>query len=457
MRSISIPMVFAEHVDGSASFSGLWAGTGDLNGNENQLSCPQTRFIAFMNGANEAPDPVATAASGTATFEYDAATRELAFHVAYSGLSSNETVAHIHAGVVGQAGPPIWPLPAGNPKTGSVTLTVEQEASLLSQGLYVNIHSADHQGGEIRGQIVPRTLSLTDLRVIPAEKGGDPEHPIVRGLSNEDGNIPVHDSAQIPLNAAYPFPGEGPAGLTGAGFKSVKQVLDERGWGPGASETQYAGWPVAEGAVALAAMVNPCTGEPFWQVDENGNLATADGKGHVHIVAADAGTPRLVVDPENCPEPCVFTGRTVFYWISDPIFPYSTPQALSILRRSALWALGFLESENRSDIPFKRGDANGDGAFDISDPIAGLGWLFTGGTEPPCIDAADSNDDEAADISDSVFSLNFLFLGGSIPNFPFSVCFKGCGLDFTPPAPEAGVVEDPATILSCKGYAACRS
>ena len=65
---------------------------------------------------------------------------------------------------------------------------------------------------------------------------------------------------------------------------------------------------------------------------------------------------------------------------------------------------------------FRRGDANRDGAVDISDPVATLAWLFTGGRAPSCEDAADANDDGTIDISDPVTSLGCLFLGkGSIP------------------------------------------
>jgi len=60
---------------------------------------------------------------------------------------------------------------------------------------------------------------------------------------------------------------------------------------------------------------------------------------------------------------------------------------------------------------FRRGDANQDGAFDISDPIAVLLHLFQGGAPPSCADAADSNDDGSVDVADVVASLGRLFQG----------------------------------------------
>ncbi len=67
---------------------------------------------------------------------------------------------------------------------------------------------------------------------------------------------------------------------------------------------------------------------------------------------------------------------------------------------------------------FLRGDSNGDGRVDISDPIRTLNWLFNGAAVPPCLDAADANDSGKVDISDAIFTLNFLFTGGREPPPP---------------------------------------
>ena len=62
---------------------------------------------------------------------------------------------------------------------------------------------------------------------------------------------------------------------------------------------------------------------------------------------------------------------------------------------------------------FLRGDSNGDLEHDIADPVHTLGFLFLGGPEPECADAADADDDGAILISDAIVSLGFLFLGGA--------------------------------------------
>jgi hypothetical protein len=71
---------------------------------------------------------------------------------------------------------------------------------------------------------------------------------------------------------------------------------------------------------------------------------------------------------------------------------------------------------------FLRGDANGDGAVDLTDAVATLELLFLSGGGIPCLDAADANDDGEVDIADPVAILFHLFEGGTLP----------------PPFPEVG-------------------
>jgi hypothetical protein len=68
---------------------------------------------------------------------------------------------------------------------------------------------------------------------------------------------------------------------------------------------------------------------------------------------------------------------------------------------------------------FIRGDVDGKGGIDITDPIYLLGFLFLGSAAPPCQDAADANDDGILDISDAIYILSFLFGGGNAPRAPY--------------------------------------
>ena len=73
-------------------------------------------------------------------------------------------------------------------------------------------------------------------------------------------------------------------------------------------------------------------------------------------------------------------------------------------------------------LTFLRGDANGDGGVNISDPTTTLNFLFRGVGPLPCAAAGDSNADGRVDISDALFSLLFLFQGGDEPAAPFPDC-----------------------------------
>jgi hypothetical protein len=108
-----------------------------------------------LTGAEETP-PVVTSASGSGTITI-AADKSVSGTIKTTGIEG--TVAHIHVGAPGQAGPPIitlnkgadglWSVPAGS------KLTAEQYASFQAGNLYVNVHSAEHKPGEIRAQLKP--------------------------------------------------------------------------------------------------------------------------------------------------------------------------------------------------------------------------------------------------------------------------------------------------------------
>ena len=81
-----------------------------------------------------------------------------------------------------------------------------------------------------------------------------------------------------------------------------------------------------------------------------------------------------------------------------------------------------------AEVPFRRGDANQDAAFDISDPIAILTCLFLETSCAYCLKAMDANDDGLLNLTDAVYLLTWRFLSGAVPPAPF----PECGEDPTP-------------------------
>lgn len=67
------------------------------------------------------------------------------------------TMAHIHEGVAGVNGPPIITLLKHGDNVFTIPpgtmLSEAQYATYLAGGLYVNVHSQDYPGGEIRAQL----------------------------------------------------------------------------------------------------------------------------------------------------------------------------------------------------------------------------------------------------------------------------------------------------------------
>ncbi len=118
-------------------------------------SASADKMKAALDGKAEVP-PNASAGTGTADIDYDAASKKLSWKVTYSGLSGPATAAHFHGPAATGANAGVK-VPIANPGTspveGSATLNDEQAADLMAGKYYVNIHTAANPGGEIRGQV----------------------------------------------------------------------------------------------------------------------------------------------------------------------------------------------------------------------------------------------------------------------------------------------------------------
>jgi hypothetical protein len=108
-----------------------------------------------LTGAEEVP-PVSTAATGAGTIKVN---DDMTVSGSVTTKGVEGVAAHIHSGAVGKNGPPVIPLEQTSPGVWSVPagskLTADQYKTFKAGELYVNVHSAAHKGGEIRGQLKP--------------------------------------------------------------------------------------------------------------------------------------------------------------------------------------------------------------------------------------------------------------------------------------------------------------
>ena len=108
-----------------------------------------------LSGDNEVP-PVKTMASGggSVTINPD---MSVSGGVTTTGVKG--TMAHIHIGAAGKNGPVAVPLAQKGDNGWSVPagakLTEAQYQAYKAGELYVNVHSDENKGGELRGQLKP--------------------------------------------------------------------------------------------------------------------------------------------------------------------------------------------------------------------------------------------------------------------------------------------------------------
>ncbi len=125
----------------------LLSGCADMGlGNDNRV---------MLSGDQEVP-PVTTSASGSGAITIGP-DKSVSGSITTTGIAA--IAAHIHDGAPGKNGPVIIPLVKTSDNVWTVTagakLTDAQHESYRAGNLYVNVHSAAHKGGEIRGQLKP--------------------------------------------------------------------------------------------------------------------------------------------------------------------------------------------------------------------------------------------------------------------------------------------------------------
>jgi hypothetical protein len=168
---------------------------GNARRTEGSLSAMQAAeqpYIAELTGANEVPGPGDAEGAGAATVSFgriDAIETEVCWDMSYSGIGA-VTLAHIHTGAAGVAGPPIVDFLALAPTPGAgatafsgcgiIDTAVADSIVADPAGFYVNLHTAEFAAGAVRGQLaagpeaagsphfLPTPLRAYDSRIAPA-------------------------------------------------------------------------------------------------------------------------------------------------------------------------------------------------------------------------------------------------------------------------------------------------
>jgi hypothetical protein len=112
------------------------------------------KFSAALDASQEVP-PTPSGGKGTADISFDTQSKTLEWTLEYSGLSGDAAAAHFHGpAMAGENADVVVPIPdPASGAKGSATLTDAQAADLMAGKYYVNVHTAAHPDGEIRGQV----------------------------------------------------------------------------------------------------------------------------------------------------------------------------------------------------------------------------------------------------------------------------------------------------------------
>lgn len=172
---------------------------------------------ASLDGQQEVP-PVATTASAWGLVRVDQATSSVNVFVQSQGLTGQ--MAHLHNGAVGVNGPVIIPLNSVAPGrwTGSAVVNPVDLNVILSGNSYINIHTATHPGGEIRGQVAYPTnqrftAHLLGAKAVPAS-GSAASGSMVAYL-HEPGGVLVYEMTVTGMTGTAANINIGAAGATG--------------------------------------------------------------------------------------------------------------------------------------------------------------------------------------------------------------------------------------------------
>jgi hypothetical protein len=114
-------------------------------------------LLVSMTGVQEIPGPGDPDGNGTVEIRVNPGAGQVCWNL-YARAIAPATAAHIHRGPAGVAGPPVVTLttPDANGRSqgcATVDPALARQMVLAAQDYYVNVHTAAHPSGAIRGQL----------------------------------------------------------------------------------------------------------------------------------------------------------------------------------------------------------------------------------------------------------------------------------------------------------------
>ncbi len=360
-------------------------------------------FFAYLNSAQEVPTNASTA-TGYARIFLNESAGTISFTVVFTGLSSAQTASHIHApaAIGANVGVAInFGAVGGTAGTisGSAAITPTQISQLRSHLGYVNVHSTNFPGGEIRGQLgIKRPVDFDgdgrqDYSVLRFPAAGDPRPMNYWNLNSTTGV----EVSGVWGNALTDFPtpgdydGDGKddlayyrAGATAGAqssfwiYQTATNTLQYFDWGLNGDQAicrDYDG----DGKTDVAVYRAPAAagGQAVWYIrrSSNGTVQTENW-----------GTKGATVNDADFPIPGDYDGDGKFdvaVYRAGALLPANT----YIIKRSSDGASTFQAFGNFTTDYILPGDYDGDGKFDYAVGRTGatsaspmVWWILQSGT-----------------------------------------------------------------------------
>jgi hypothetical protein len=126
-----------------------------------ETTSPATEAVTLTaeleGGAAEVPAPGDPDGTGTAKVTLDDTSGEVCYDITVEGIAA-PAAAHIHEGAEGTSGPVVITFDPTKIGEGETCLTGQKTADIERilanpENFYVNVHTADFQGGAVRGQL----------------------------------------------------------------------------------------------------------------------------------------------------------------------------------------------------------------------------------------------------------------------------------------------------------------